>query len=82
MIYDRVSDDIPPNENVEYGYPHSYALLQFRLKLERCKPRHPTKCDIIYKSQIKLFPIVYRRIYCRKYFDVIQSDVTLQNQVH
>ena len=25
-----------PNENFEYGYPHSNALLQFRLKLERC----------------------------------------------
>ena len=27
-----------PNENFEYGYPHSNALLQFELKLERCKP--------------------------------------------
>ena len=27
-----------PNENFEYGYPHSNALLQSRLKLERCKP--------------------------------------------
>ena len=24
-----------PNENFEYGYPHSNAFLQFRLKLER-----------------------------------------------
>ena len=35
-----------PNENFEYGYPHSNALLQFRLKLECCKPHkatsHPT----------------------------------------
>ena len=25
-----------PNENFEYGYPHSYASLQFALKVERC----------------------------------------------
>ena len=40
-----------PNENFEYGYPYSNALLQFELKLERCKPhkaaRNPTKCDVI-----------------------------------
>ena len=58
-----------PNENFEYGYPHSNAFLQFRLKLERCKPhkvaRHPTKCDVI--DDVKLFLTVYRRIYCRKF---------------
>ena len=57
-----------PNENFEYGYPHSYALLQFVLKLEHCKPhkaaRHPIKCDVI--NDVKLFPTVYRRMYCRK----------------
>ena len=40
-----------PNENFEYGYPHSNAFLQFCLKLERCKPhkaeRHPTISDEI-----------------------------------
>ena len=64
-----------PNENFEYGYPHSNALLQFDLKLERCKPQkaafHPTKGDVI--DDIKLFPTVYRRIYCRKF-------LTLSNQ--
>ena len=58
-----------PNENFEHGYPHSNALLQFRLKLERCKPhnaaRHAMKCDVI--NDVKLFPTVYRRIYCRKF---------------
>ena len=58
-----------PNENVEYGYPHSNALLQVRLKFERCKPhnaaRHPTKHDVI--NDFKMFPAVYRRIYCRKF---------------
>ena len=50
-----------PNENFEYGYPHSNALLQSHLKFESCKPhkaaRHPTKCDII--NDVKLFPTVY-----------------------
>ena len=65
-----------PNENFEYGYPHSDAFLQFRLKLERCKPykneSHPTICDVI--NDVKLFPTVYRRIYCRKF-------LTLSNQM-
>ena len=63
------------NENFEYGYPHSNALLYFELKLERCKMRkaalHPTKCDVI--NDVKLFPTVYRRINCRKF-------LTLSNQ--
>ena len=49
-----------PNDNFEYGYPHSNALLQFDLKLERCRPhkaaRHPTKGDVI--DDIKLFATV------------------------
>ena len=35
-----------PIENFEHVYPHSNALLQFSLKVKRCKPhkaaRHPT----------------------------------------
>ena len=58
------------NENFEYGYPHSNALLLSCLKLEYCKPlkatRHSSKCDII--NDVKLFPTVY----C---FDIIQSDM-------
>ena len=64
-----------PNENSEYGDPHSNALLQFRLKFARCKPRntarHPTNYDVI--NEVKLFPAVYRRIYCR-------NLLTLSNQ--
>ena len=64
------------NENCEYGYPNSNALLQVALKLERCKPHkaacHPTKCDII--NDVKPFLTVYRRIYCRKF-------LTLSNQM-
>ena len=33
VISDRISDDMPhPNENCEYGYPHSNAILQSRLE--------------------------------------------------
>ena len=68
-----------PNENFEYGYPHSNALLQFCLKLERCKPhnaaRHQMKYDVI--NDVKLFPDIRSQI-----FDVIQSEVALQKQVH
>ena len=46
-------------------------MLQFPLKSERCKPYNPTKCDVI--NDVKLFPTVYRRIYCRKF-------LTLSNQ--
>ena len=57
------------NENFEYGYPHSNALLQFCLKLGRRKlykvARHPTICDIIY--DVKTFLTVYHRIYYRKF---------------
>ena len=64
-----------PNEHFEYDYPHSNALLQFELKLERCKPRkaacHPNKCDVT--NDVKLFPTLHRRIYCRKF-------LTLSNQ--
>ena len=71
-----------PNEKFEYGYPHSNALLQFRLKSKRCKPHkaahHPTICDVI--NDVKLFPTVYHRIYCRKFFDVIQSEVALKSK--
>ena len=70
-----ISERISPNENFEYGNPHSNAFLQFELKLERCKPHkaahHPTKCDII--NDVKLYPIVYGRIYCHKF-------LTLSNQ--
>ena len=64
-----------PNDNFEYGYPHSNVLLPSRLKLERCKPHkgvcHPTKCDVI--NDVKLFPTVYHRICCPKF-------LTLSNQ--
>ena len=79
MISERISDDTPPpplhNERFEYGLTQSNALLQFRLKLKRCKPhkaaRSPTICDEV--NDVNLFPTVYHRIYCRKF-------LTLSNQ--
>ena len=67
-----------PKWNFEYGYPHSNAVLQSRLKLERCKRHHATKCDII--NDVKLFWQYIDSI--SQIFDVIQSNVTLQKQVH
>ena len=67
-----------PNENFEYGYPHSNALLHFLCKLECSKPgiaaRHPRKCDVINDVKLFLTVPVYRRIYCRKL-------LTLSNQM-
>ena len=78
MISDCIADNIPPQMKILiYGYPHSNALLQSRLILERCKQykaaRYPMRCDII--NDVKLFPTVHRRIYC-----IIQSNVALQKQ--
>ena len=58
MISKRVSDVISPKmKKTEYGYLHSNACPQSRLKLERCKPhkiaRHQMKCDLII-NDIKL----------------------------
>ena len=67
MISERISDDMHPppphNENFEYGYPHSNALMQFDPKLECSKPHkaahHPRKGDVI--DDVKLFLTVFRR---------------------
>ena len=69
-----------PNKNFEYGYHHSNALLQFHLESEHWKQhkatRHRMKCDVI--DDVKLFP----EDILSQIFDIIQSDVTLQKQVH
>ena len=68
MISDSISDDILPQMKNLNSYLHSNALLQSCHKLKCCKPhkavRHPTICEVI--NDVKLFPTVYRRIYCRK----------------
>ena len=68
-----------PNENFEYGYPHSNAFLQFCLKFEHCKPHkaacHPTECDVINDDSISQDILL-------QIIDCIQSDLALQKQVH
>ena len=77
MISGRILDDnTSQNESFYYSYPHSNALLQFRLELERCKlqkaSHHPKKCDVI--NDLKQFQTyVYRSIYWQKIFNVANS---------
>ena len=80
MISDCILDDIPPQmKTLNMVIP---ILMHFCLKLEHFKlhkaAHHPMKCDIIY--DIKLFPI--SQDIPSQIFDVIQSDVALQNRVH
>ena len=44
VIYDRISQNMSPNNYFEYSYPNSNGLLQSCLKLKHC---HPRKCDVI-----------------------------------
>ena len=52
-----------PNENFEYGYPHSNALLQFYLHFAHYMVHkascHLTKFNVI--NDVKLFLTVYRK---------------------
>ena len=80
MISERISDDIPPQVEILNLVISINAPLQFHLKFEGCKPHKAAhsqkKCDLI--NEVKLFLTVYRR----QIFDIIQSDVALQKQVH
>ena len=64
------------NESYEYGYPHSNAFLYFSLRKERSKPqkvaRHLPICDVI----------SYFKTISDSIFDVIQSEIAFQNQIH
>ena len=60
MIYERISDDIPPQMKIL----NMVIPILMHLCSLRCKPhkaaRHPRKCDVI--NDVKLFPTLYRRI--------------------
>ena len=79
MISERISDDIPPQMKIlNMVIPilmRFYKLVSNWSVAGRIKAhkgvRHPTKCGVI--NDIKLFPTVYRRIYCLKF-------LTLSNQ--
>ena len=66
-----------PDENFEYGYRHFNALLQFYLKLDRCKlhkaARRPTKCGVI--NDVKQFPTLYPAS-CIAGYNVASSNQT------
>ena len=68
-----------PNDNLEYGYPHSNVLLQSRHKSEHCKLHkgvcHPTKCDLI--NDVKTISDSISQDILSQIFDIIRSDVTL-----
>ena len=73
MIFERISDNIPPQMKVlNMVIPilmHFYNFLSNWSVASGIKPHksvhNPTKCDVI--NDFKLLPIVYHRIYCRKF---------------
>ena len=88
MISERISDNIPPQIKILnmvipiqmcfYRLVSNWSIAS-HIKPHKGVPQQ-MKCEVI--NGLKLFPTVYRRIYCCKFFYVIQSDVTLQKQVH
>ena len=86
MISECISEDIPPKIKIlNYGYPHStnsrnaFSAVSSPIGSLQAA-RHPTICDVI--NDVKLFPHSISQDILSQIFDVIQSAVTLQNQVH
>ena len=77
MIFDCISDNIPPQMKILNMVisilMHFYNLVSNWSVASRKKPHkaYVMKCDVI--NDVKLFPTVYCRIYCRKF-------LTLSNQ--
>ena len=78
MISEHISDDIPPQMKIlnmvipilmHFCSLSSNWCIESRIKVAH----HPTKCDIL--NDVKLFPL-------SQIFEVIQSDVPLQEHVH
>ena len=73
MISERISDNITPQmkilNTVISVLMRFYILVSNLSVASHKKPHkgvcHPTKCDVI--NDVKLFPTVFRRIYCRKF---------------
>ena len=73
MISERISDEIPPQmKNLNMVIPilmRFYSLVSNWSVASSIKPpkgvRNQMKRDVI--NDVKLFPTVYRRIYCRKF---------------
>ena len=91
MISDRISEDKPPQMKIlNTVIPILMHFCSVVLNWSLCKlhkaTQHPMKCDVI--NDVKLFPTVpyitgYTvTILLSQIFDSIQSDITLQKQVH
>ena len=85
MISKCISDNIPPQMKIlNMVIPILMYFFKFRRKLEHCKSHnavhHPMKCDIIHN--VKLFPTVYRMIYCRKFLTLSNQKSHYKIQVH
>ena len=75
---------VRPNETAEAMLEQSVILTTLFLgkhKFEHCRPYkaacHPTRCDII--NDIKLFPTVYRRRYCRNFVTLSTKAIELES---
>ena len=81
MISERISDNISPQmEILNIVIPILMHFCSFVSNLEGYKAHkaavYPMKCEVF--NDIKLFPTVFRRIYCRKFLTLSK----IQNQVH
>ena len=72
MISKGISDDIPPQKKIlNMVIPilmHFCSFTQIGALQTLNGARHTMKRDVQVINDIKLFPIVYRRIYCRNFF--------------
>ena len=82
MISERISVEIPPQMNIlKMVIPiliHARSFISDLSVASRIMPH--VIGDVI--NNVKLFPTIYRRIIQSQIFDVIQSEVALQKQVH
>ena len=82
MISDRISDDIPPQMeilNMVISILMLFCCFVSNWSVASCIKLHKgvrcqMKCDVI--NDVQLFPTVYHRIYCRKFF--MLSNQTLR----
>ena len=84
MISECIYDDLPPKMkilNKIIPILMHFCSLVLNWSIASCiKLRVIQQNDVI--NDVKLFSTVYCRIYCHTFFEVIQSNVMLQKQVH
>ena len=87
MISNRISDDIAPKMKKKMNIVIPILMYFVTINIENASffisrernERLPITSAIAHDV---VFPTVYRRKYCRKFFDFIQLDVALHSQVH